>query len=258
MELLVCIKQVPDDSAEIRLKPDTQEPALEGITPVVNPFDTYALEMAVRLKEANGGRVTVLSAGPEKARDGIKICLSVGADQGFLLDGTELSPEDILGKSRALAAGINNLAQQGRSFDLILCGREATDRASGQTGPQLAEALGLPVVTDGVEITPTDTGVRIKQETEDGYRLIDAPLPCVVTVSKPPYDPRYPTIKSKMAARKAEIPLLEGEKAAPGPQLRVIGLHEPAKRKGGVTLPEMPAEDAARKAVEMMAEAKVL
>lgn len=261
MELLVCIKQVPDDSVAVRLKPGAQEPDLEGITPVVNPFDTYALEMAVRLKEAAGGSVTVLTAGPEAAKDGIKNCLSVGADQGFLVAGAELAPGDTLGNGRLLAAAIQKLQAEGRAFDVILCGREATDRASGQTGPQLAEILGIPVICDGVELTVTEPGLLVKQETEDGYRLLEAPVPCLITVNKPAYDPRYPTIKSKLAARKAAVPVIEAETlsgTAPGPQLRQLGLREPVRRRTGVKLQEESCADAAAKALAMMVQAKAL
>ena len=224
MEILVCLKQVPDDSVELHLKPGTQEVNLEGVTPVVNAFDTYALEMATRLKEAVGGSITAITIGPEGAKDAVKTCLAVGANQGCLITDPSFEGADTLGKSKILAAAIRKLeADAGKPFDLIFCGREATDKASGQVGPQLAEALGVGVVTDLVDIQQTDAGVQAKQETEEGYRLVDAPLPCVVTVNKPPYDPRYPTIKRKMAANRAEIPVL-GEDAFPDIDTTRIGL----------------------------------
>ena len=151
MEILVCLKQVPDDSVELHLKPGTQEVNLEGVTPVVNAFDTYALEMATRLKEAVGGSITAITIGPEGAKDAVKTCLAVGANQGCLITDPSFEGADTLGKSKILAAAIRKLeADAGKPFDLIFCGREATDKASGQVGPQLAEALGVGLITRSV------------------------------------------------------------------------------------------------------------
>ena len=263
MEILVCLKQVPDDSVELHLKPGTQEVNLEGVTPVVNAFDTYALEMATRLKEAVGGSITAITIGPEGAKDAVKTCLAVGANQGCLITDPSFEGADTLGKSKILAAAIRKLeADAGKPFDLIFCGREATDKASGQVGPQLAEALGVGVVTDLVDIQQTDAGVQAKQETEEGYRLVDAPLPCVVTVNKPPYDPPYPTTKSKLPARKIPIPTLDAAAlggVAPGAAgSHVVKVYEPAKRQAGVKLKEETCEETVAKAIAMMADAKVL
>ena len=198
MEILVCLKQVPDDSVEIHLKPGTEEVNLDGVTPVVNAFDTYALEMATRLKEAVGGNITAITVGPEKARDAVKTCLAVG------------------------------------------------------TG----------VIVDLVDIEQTDAGICAKQETEEGYRKVESALPCVVTVNKPAYDPRYPTIKSKMAARKMAIPVLSAadlDSVEPGkPTAHVVKVFEPAKRQAGVKINEETAAESAIKAVDMMAAAKLL
>ena len=143
MEILVCLKQVPDDSVELHLKPGTQEVNLEGVTPVVNAFDTYALEMATRLKEAVGGSITAITIGPEGAKDAVKTCLAVGANQGCLITDPSFEGADTLGKSKILAAAIRKLeADAGKSFDLIFCGREATDKAEGQVGPPAGRGPG--------------------------------------------------------------------------------------------------------------------
>lgn len=263
MEILVCLKQVPDDSVEIHLKPGTEEVNLDGVTPVVNAFDTYALEMATRLKEAVGGNITAITVGPEKARDAVKTCLAVGANQGYVISDPTFEGADTLGRSKILAAAIRKLeADAGKPFDLIFCGREATDRASGQLGPQLAEALGTGVIVDLVDIEQTDAGICAKQETEEGYRKVESALPCVVTVNKPAYDPRYPTIKSKMAARKMAIPVLSAadlDSVEPGkPTAHVVKVFEPAKRQAGLKINEETAAESAIKAVDMMAAAKLL
>ena len=263
MEILVCLKQVPDDSVELHLKPGTQEVNLEGVTPVVNAFDTYALEMATRLKEAVGGSITAITIGPEGAKDAVKTCLAVGANQGCLITDPSFEGADTLGKSKILAAAIRKLeADAGKPFDLIFCGREATDKATGQVGPQLAEALGVGLITDLVDIEQTGAGICAKQETESGYRRVEAATPCVVTVNKPAYDPRYPTIKSKLAARKMPIPVLsaaELDNVDPGrPGSHVVRVYEPAKRQAGVKIKEETCEESVLKAVAMMADAKVL
>lgn len=200
MEILVCVKQVPDDSVEIALDPKTGAPALDGVTPVVNAFDTYALEMAVRLKETAGGEVTVLSIGDESVKNSLKNCLAVGADYAYLAADDAYQSEDPEIIARKLKTAKEAIEEKtGKKFDIVFCGKETTDFASGQVGTILAKELSAPVTADVVDITAGAGSVTAKQETEEGYRLIESELPCVVTVNKPEYDPRYPTIKSKMA-----------------------------------------------------------
>jgi electron transfer flavoprotein beta subunit len=263
MEILVCVKQVPDDSVAVHLKQGTQKVNLEGITAVVNAFDTYALEMAVRLKEAVGGTVTVVTIGGEETKSAVKDCLAVGADQGFLVSDPSFAGADMLGKSRILAAAAKYLEKvSGKPFDIIFCGREATDHANGQVGCQLAETLGVGIVTDLVDIEKTKAGVCCRKQTEEGYLRIESPCPCVVTVSKPAYDPRYPTIKSKLAARRMSIPVLTLEQLGNIPVQRhgfcTVKVFEPPKRKAGVKIQEEDSSDSAQKAIKMMVDAKLL
>jgi electron transfer flavoprotein beta subunit len=263
MEILVCIKQVPDDSVTVHLKANTGEADLDGISPVVNAFDTYALEMAVRLKESSGGAVTVISVGPEGTENAIKSCLAVGADRGYLINDAAFNNADAPEKSKILASSVKYLEKStGKHFDIIFCGKEATDYSYGQVGPQLAEIMEIGVVTDLTDIKKTDAGVCCKQETEDGYRTVQTGLPCVVTVSKPAYDPRYPTIRSKLAARKMEIPVLTssqiGNIAAVKTANITLRVYEPPKRKCGVKIKEKTCAGSACKAVGMLADAKLL
>lgn len=258
MEILVCIKQVPDDSVEISLDPNTGAPALEGVTPVVNAFDTYALEMAVQLKEAAGGEVTVLSVGDDSVKNSLKNCLAVGADYAYLAadnDYASVTPQNTARKLKAAKAEIE--AKTGKSFDVIFCGKESTDYASGQVGIMLAAELDVPVTADVVDIQAGEGKVVAKQETEEGYRMIEAPLPCVIAVNKPKYDPRYPTIKSKMAARKKPIEELAAADGADA-QISIIKAYEPAKRAAGIKIKAADAEDAVKQAFEAMDAAKVL
>lgn len=258
MELLVCVKQVPDDSVTVVL--ENNAPKLDGITPVVNAFDTYALEMAARFKEEHGGEVTVLTVGGEETVPSLRSCLAVGANHAVRLD--ETAACDSLGMAHLLAKA----AGKAGKFDAIFCGVESTDGAYGIVGAQLAETLGLPLVTNVLGLEPVEGGVSVKQETEEGYRIVETPCPCVVTTVKPGYEPRYPSIKSKMAARKMPIAGLTAadvgaEASAYGPdaaKVRQTALAAPPKRQSGVKIQEKEAAVAVSRAIEMLAGQKLV
>lgn len=258
MEILVCVKQVPDDSVEIALDPKTGAPALDGVTPVVNAFDTYALEMAVRLKETAGGEVTVLSIGDDSVKNSLKNCLAVGADYAYLAADDAYQSEDPEIIARNLKAAKEAIEEKtGKKFDIVFCGKETTDFASGQVGTILAKELSAPVTADVVDITAGEGSVTAKQETEEGYRLIESELPCVVTVNKPEYDPRYPTIKSKMAARKKPIEELAAAEAGKA-QVEVLKVYTPAKRAAGIKIKAEDPAEAVSQVLAMMSEAKAI
>ena len=257
MEILVCIKQVPDDSVEISLNSSTGKPNFDGVTEIVNAFDTYALEMATRLKEKAGGEITVVSIGDESVKNSLKNCLAVGADKAYLVkeDGAEgLDPAGISKNLVKAKEEIENIL--GKKFDILFFGKEATDYASSQVGLLAAEELSLPSAANVVDIETEDGKVKIKQETEDGYNIIEAELPCVVTVQKPNYEQRYPNIKTKMAARKKPIDELQPAEK-PESFMEVVKVFEPAKRQAGVKIKAETAEEAVAQAVKMMTDAKV-
>ena len=264
MEILVCVKQVPDDSVEIHLKDGA--PDFSQAAPVVNAFDTYALEMAVRLKESVGGNVTVLSVGPETAKNSLKNCLAVGASKAFLVPEEQYQQMDSNGIGIVLKGAIEKIEEmEGVAYDVIFCGRESTDYASGQVGPALAKQLNVGLVTNIVDIEQSGDGVIAKQETEEGYHKVETKMPCVVTVNKPVYDPRYPTIKSKMAARKiaiGEIALTDlqvtEKEMIDGNSIKVCNVYEPAKKEAGVKIKSETLEEAVVQVFSMMEEEKVL
>ncbi|HIZ06348.1 MAG TPA: electron transfer flavoprotein subunit beta/FixA family protein [Candidatus Eubacterium avistercoris] len=257
MEILVCIKQVPDDSVEIFLNENTQKPDLEKVTPVVNAFDTYALEMAVRLKEAAGGEVTVLSVGDDSVKNSLKNCMAVGADHAYLCKLDDYNETDTFTIAQSLKESKEEIEKQtGKTFDIIFCGKESTDFASAQVGPVLAEMMDIPVITGIVDIEEKDGGVETRQETEEGYHVISCQGLCLVTVNKPKYDPRYPTIKSKMAARKKAIDELDTAKAGVT-VLHTEKVYTPAKRSAGVKIQAESAEEAVAQAMDLMKKAKV-
>ena len=257
MEILVCIKQVPDDSVEIFLDENTRKPDLEKVTPVVNAFDTYALEMAVRLKEAAGGEVTVLSAGDETVKNSLKNCMAVGADKAYLCKMDNYNETDTFSIAQSLKNSKEEIEKQtGKNFDIIFCGKESTDFASAQVGPVLAEMLEIPVITGIVDIENKDGVIETRQETEEGYHVISCEGTCLVTVNKPKYDPRYPTIKSKMAARKKAIDELDTG-VTDATVLHTEKIYAPAKRTGGVKIKAESPEEAVAQAMDLMKKAKV-
>lgn len=257
MEILVCIKQVADDSVEIAMNPTTGKPALEGVAEVVNAFDTYALEMATRLKEAKGGNICVLSLGGATTTNSLKNCLAVGADEAFHIKDETYQEKDTIAVAQILAKGIQEVeAQRGKKFDLVFCGKESTDFASGQVGIMLADELHYGVVTNLVDIDGDETKVSTKRETEEGYQEIEVACPAVLTVTKPNYEPRYPTIKSKMAARKKTIAEVVIDTTAEC-VITEVKMSAPAKRQAGVKLATGTPEELVAQAMEKMLEAKV-
>lgn len=263
MNILVCIKQVPDDTVEIHLD-SAGQPDLSMADPQGNAFDTYALELAVRHIEAAGGTVTVASFGPDDNKTCLKNALAVGAAKAYHISDAGLETADASVTAAVLAAAVTKMEEaNGEAFDAILCGRESTDYISGEVGEILAEKLGLPFVTNIVALEEKDGKAVAKKELDAGYLMVEAPLPAVFTVSKPDYDPRYPTIKSKLAARKVKIPTLGKDDIALSdedaePLVLYKKYEEPPKREAGVMIKEDEPADAVAKALELMQADKAL
>jgi electron transfer flavoprotein beta subunit len=205
MNIIVCCKQVIDPEAPpASFKVDAASNKVvppPGVPPVISPFDEGAVEAALRVKDAKGGKVTVVSLGTNLLRDVVKKPLSMGADELVLLEDAAFDGGDSFSIAYALSMAIKKIGQ----FDLIFCGRQAADWDSGQTGSGVAEFLGLPSVTlaKKVEIT-ADNKARVERVTADGYEVIEVTLPALITVSNEIGAPRYPTMKGIMAAKKKE------------------------------------------------------
>lgn len=209
MNILVCVKQVPD-TAEIKINPETNTLIRDGVPSIVNPFDGYALEMAARLKDDLGGTITVLSMGPDQAKEALKSCLAVGADCAILLSDRAFGGSDTLATSYIISKAIETLEVENGKFDLIFCGKQAIDGDTAQVGPEIAEHLGLAQATCVTEITgDTDGEILVKRETDLGYEVLAVKKPAVLTVTKTTYDPRYATVKSKLAAARTQIPVMK-------------------------------------------------
>lgn len=261
MQILLCVKQVPDDSIEIHLD-NKRKPNLNGVSLVANAFDTYALELAVRFMEAHdGGNVSVLTVGADDSLNTLKNCLAVGAKEAFFIKDDLYANLDAMGTANVLADAIHKIEKdKGEKFDLILCGKESTDEITGQVGAMLAEKLGTGYVSSAIEIDLKDDAMEIHQETEEGYNLVSLKCPAVVTVSKPDYDPRYPTIKSKMASRKAVIPTYSAAEIGEVKQakVRLIEYVEPPKKEAGIKIQEKDALLAVSAAMEQMKKDKAI
>lgn len=262
MNICVCVKQVPD-TGEIKVDAAARKLVMDGVPNIVNPFDTYAQEAGVLLKEKLGGKLVVIAMGPEEAKNAIKTCLSVGADEGYLVLDPCFAESDAMENGRVLAKAIQTVEEkEGLKFDLILCGNQSADGSSAQVGPAVAECLGLPQVTCALDVTEQDGALLVKREYDEGYDVLSPTLPAVVTVAKLPTEPRYPTIKSKMAAKKKAIPVLTladlPNLDAPDSSTKVLKTYVPVREKNGVTLKGMETADAVNELIRLLDEAKLV
>jgi len=196
LNIIVCIKQVPD-TTNIKINPETNTLIRTGVESIINPFDMYALEEGLRLKEKHGGTVIVLSMGPPQVEQALREAISLGVDEACLLSDRAFAGAD------TLAAGIKKL----EGADIILMGRQAIDGDTGQVGPGVAENLKLPHITDIRKIEEIDDqgNITVERMLEDGYLRLRTKLPVLLTVVKEINEPRLPSLKGKMAARKKEI-----------------------------------------------------
>jgi electron transfer flavoprotein beta subunit len=227
MHIVVTIKQVPDpdippshfkvDQASNRVIPPS------GVAPVMNGYDANALEAALRLKEAVGGEVTIISLGAAEARDTLKRGLAMGASKAVLVSDPVFEGLDSLATARVLAAAIRKLDPA----DLILCGRQASDTDAGQVPLGLAELLDLPAVSPIGKVEPADGGFKVERIVEDGHQILQVPSPCLLAVSSEIGEPRYPPLRGIMAAGRAQIPVwgpadlgLDAAQLGPRRQLR--------------------------------------
>ncbi|OEG62442.1 MAG: electron transfer flavoprotein subunit beta [Halanaerobium sp. MDAL1] len=199
MNILVCVKQVPDTD-EVRIDEKKGTLIRDGVPSIINPEDKIALEEAVRLKEEHGGKVTVISMGPPQAKTALLEAYAMGADECILLSDRAFAGSDTWATSYTLAQGIKNAGE----FDIIFCGRQAIDGDTAQVGPQIAENLEIPQITYVKGLEVDGKKVKAKRALEDGYSVIETKLPVLLTVIDGLNKPRYPSIKRVVAAFKKE------------------------------------------------------
>jgi len=200
MNIVVCVKQVPDTETKVRIDGSGRWIDETGVNFVVSPYDEFAVEEALRLKEAKGGEVLVISAGPERASGALRSCLALGADRAIHLVDATLDRTDSLGIARALTAVVKTLP-----CDLLLFGKYAVGTDRGSVGPMVAEMLGLPHVSGVVKLEFGDGRLRAEREVEGAREVYECPLPAVLTAEKGLNEPRYASLKGIMAAKKKTI-----------------------------------------------------
>jgi electron transfer flavoprotein beta subunit len=202
MNIVVCVKQVPDTAVERTLTADgtLDRASLDGL---INELDEYAIEEGLKLAEAHGGEVTILSVGPGKAADSIRKALSMGADKAVHVLDDGLAGSDALATSLALSEAL-----KATGFDLVILGSESTDARTGVVPAMLAERLGVPQLTLASKVDVDGSTVTIRRVTDDGYAVVSGSLPAVVSVVEKINEPRYPTFKGIMAAKKKPVQVL--------------------------------------------------
>jgi electron transfer flavoprotein beta subunit len=254
MKMLVLVKQVPDTATQVKIGSDPRAIDVTGITWIVSPYDEFALEEALRIKEKRGaGEVVAVTLGPDRAKEALRSCLAMGADRAIHVNDPMLSDADTLTAARALAAVIQQEAPP-----LVLAGRQAIDDDMGATGAQVAEVLGWPCLSWIMEEAISDDGARVRagRQVEGGLEVFDVPLPCVLTAQKGMNEPRYPTLKGIMGAKKKEIKDVKAADLGLGavtPALEVVALEALPPRPPGRVLTGDP-KDMARELVRALRE----
>jgi electron transfer flavoprotein beta subunit len=258
MKIAVCVKQVPEPQAK-RIDPSTKR-LDRGGEGTLNSFDANAIEAALRVKESSGdGEVVLVSLGPEKALDALRKGLAMGADRALLVTDAAAEGSDLVATSLALAKALEREAP-----DLILFGQQSSDSDGAVLWAAVAERLRRPLVSQASELTVADGKARVKRQTEFGYDVIDAPLPAVVAVSDAINEPRYPSLKGIMGAKKkpqesvsiAELGLDASQVGSAGSKTEVLALGDPQAR--GDTVKIEDDGSGAQKIVDFLAEKRLL
>lgn len=237
MNIIVCIKQVPD-TTEVQINPETGTLMRDGVPSIVNPFDMYAIEEGLRLKEKYGGKVTAITMGPPQAKEALRECISLGVDEAILLSDRAFAGSDTLATSYTLSQAIRKFGD----FDVILCGKQASDGDTAQVGPGIAECLDIPFVAFVKKIESIENNTaRVERMMEYGHDVIEAPLPLLLTVVKEINEPRLPSLRGKMRAKKYEpihytledLDLKKERLGLDGSPTQVIEVFTPEVRRAG-------------------------
>jgi electron transfer flavoprotein beta subunit len=215
MNIIVCIKQVPG-TTDIKIDPETNTLVREGVESIINPFDAYALEEGVRLRERYGGKVTAISMGPPQAEAALRDTISLGADEAILLSDRAFAGSDTWATSYVLSKAVRKMAE----YDLVICGRQTLDGDTGQVGPELSEMLEAPFIAYVSKVEDVADGrMKVERMVEEGYESIETPLPAVITVVKEINVPRLPSLRGSMKAKTAQIPVWTAEDIGAEPDM---------------------------------------
>lgn len=256
MKIIVCIKQVPD-TTNVKIDSETGTLVREGVDSIINPFDMYALEESLRIRERLGeGEVIAISMGPPQAEDALREAVSLGVDEAILISDRKVAGSDTSATSYTLSEAIRKIG----NYDLVLCGKQASDGDTAQVGPGISSWLDIPQVTYVKKIREIDKKKAVLERmTEEGYDVIEVTLPALFTVVKEINEPRLPSLKGKLKARKIPIPVwkaedlnLEEDKVGlNGSPTRVLKIFTPPPREKGLIL-DGPAKESVNKLVELI------
>jgi len=247
VNIVVCIKQVPD-TAEVRINPETNTLIRDGVPSIINPYDLHAVEAGLQIREKTGATVTVMTMGPPQAETALRDAIAMGADSGVLLTDRAFAGSDTWATAYALAKAIKHLGG-----DIVLCGKQAIDGDTAQVGPEIAEFLGIPHVAYVRKINDlTDGRIVVERLMDDGFDVVESTLPVLLTVVRELNVPRLPSLKGKMAAKKAEIRKLSA--ADIGAEEENLGLKGSPTQVRNIFAPEARKD---RKMLEGTADEKV-
>jgi electron transfer flavoprotein beta subunit len=263
MHAIVCIKQVPE-SPNVGIDPSTNTLIREGIPSIVNPFDMYAIEEALLLKDKFGGKVTVVTMGPSQAVEALREALAMGADEALLLSHKDFAGADTWATSYTLAKAVEKIAD----YDVVFCGKQAIDGDTAQVGPGIARRLGIPQLTYVSKIREIDIEgkkIVVERMLEAGKEVVESKLPALVTVVKDINQPRFRSLIGIRKASQADIPVMgpddlgceEGQIGLAGSPTEVVKIFTPEPRKGGQVLEGEP-EDTCVLLIEKIMDAKIL
>lgn len=261
MNIIVCIKQVPN-TTDVQIDEKTGTLKREGVESIINPFDEYAIEEGIRLKERFGGKVTVITMGPPQAEAALREALSRGIDNAILLTDKSFAGADTLATSYTLAKAIRAIGE----YDIVICGKQASDGDTAQVGPGVAEKLDIPHVAYVKKIESIENNLMIVERMmEDGYDVIEVPLPALITVVKEINTPRLPSLKGMIAAKKAVVPHWSAKDIGTdknkigltGSPTQVVKIFSPPPRVGGQKI-QGNAEQIAKELVSKLKEMKVI
>jgi electron transfer flavoprotein beta subunit len=262
VKIVVTVKLVPDPNAEKKIDPSSKRLVRTGVETVLNPYDEYALEAALQLKERAGGdsRVTVFSMAPEPLRETLRKALAMGADDAVLLSDSGLEGSDVWATAYAMAAALRKL-----EFDLLLVGGLTDDSSTGAVPGALAEHLGLPCITNARKVELTEGGLEVERETDVGYQIVRSPLPALMTTALTFGEPRYASLKGIMGAKKKTIAAsslaelaLEFPVGAAGSKTELRSFAPPPPRSKGKTVEATDGASGAQAIFDFLAERKLV
>jgi electron transfer flavoprotein beta subunit len=261
MRFIICVKQVPETN-ELKIDPKGNNVMKEGVSTIINPFDQFALEEAIKIRK-EGDEIIAISIGDSETKSTLMRCLALGADKAILLNDDNFKDSDTFATSNILAAAIRKIGD----YNIIFCGNSSFDTGSSQVGPELAAILDIPQVTYAESTEAVENGkVKIKAQTDEGYRIIESTLPLVIAGIPPSsFQPSIPPLPKILKAQKKPYEVwnaddIESDKTqigSTGSLIKVLKLYEPPKREQGIIITEEP-NTAVEKLIELLSKDKVI